>query len=140
MTVKEATEWLSRGYRIKERIKVKQKRIQMWRDLSEVITPMMKAAPTAPSMPSRKVEKYAINIADMEMNIQKEIWALMAVEQEISAAIEKYIEEPAYKELLERRFLCGNTYEQISIGMGYSYRWVLTMKDRAIEEFSKKAC
>lgn len=140
MTIREATEWLSRGYRIRERIKVKQKRIQMWRELAEVITPMMKAVPSMPSMPSRKVEKYAVNIADMEENIQKEIWALMAVEEEISKAIEKYVEEPAYRELLERRFLCGNTWEQISIGMNYSYRWILTMKDRAIEEFASKAC
>ena len=39
------------------------------------------------------------------------------------------------KEILERRYLMGETWEKIAVSMNYNYRWVLRIHGRALNNF-----
>lgn len=66
------------------------------------------------------------------------------LEQERLMAIEKYKEiynqiqtmtDGNEKEILERRYLLGETWEKIAVAMNYNYRWVLRIHGRALSNF-----
>ena len=58
---------------------------------------------------------------------------LISVKRETEAAISQ-VENSTYRELLRRRYLLNERWEQIAVGMGYDYRWVLRLHGRALLE------
>lgn len=42
-----------------------------------------------------------------------------------------------YREVLKRRYLCGQTLERIAVDLCFDYRWVKRLHGRAIVEFQK---
>ncbi|MBQ2016344.1 MAG: hypothetical protein II207_05015 [Clostridia bacterium] len=136
MTYGEAAAWLGRGVRIRARIGDQLARIEKWRSLAESITQTLKDTPPSPSMPSKRIEKYAILIADAESEIEREVWALKCIESEIQAAI-RNMSDPVYAEILTKRYLLGQTWDQIAYQMNYSTRWIMDLKIRAITEIAR---
>lgn len=63
---------------------------------------------------------------------------LIALREDAKARIER-IADGRYREVLTRRYLQGQTFEQVAVGMGYNYRWVQRLLRRAIAEFKKEA-
>lgn len=138
MTYKEAQAWLGRAYRSQERIKAKEIRIRHWTELATSITSTLKDVAVAPSMPGKKVEKYAVEIADIEEEIQEEIWALKRLESEISKAISELIDVPNYAAVLEMRYTSYMRWEEIAVALGYTLRWTMTIHERAVRKFAEK--
>ena len=136
MTYGEAAAWLSRGVRIRARIGDQLARIEKWRGLAESITQTLKDTPPSPSMPSKRTEKYAVLIADAESEIENEVWSLKCVESEIQYAI-RQLHDPVYEEILTKRYLLDQTWDQIAGQMHYSTRWIMDLKIRAISEIAR---
>lgn len=139
MTKQEARKWLGRGYRIRERIKVKARRIQNWHDLATSITSGWQEVAVAPSMPGKKVERYAVEIADMENQIALEIEDLKETEIEIAQAIRRYVDIPNYTVILEMRYTAYMRWEDIAEELHLTTRWVMTLHERALKYFAEKA-
>ena len=66
MTIQEAKDFLNRGYRSRERIKVKEERIDEWIRRAESITAEIKPVASFSSTPSKKVEDAACAIVDLQ--------------------------------------------------------------------------
>ena len=62
---------------------------------------------------------------------------LIAMREEAKAQIEQ-IEDGRCREVLMRRYLQGDSWEYIAVGMGYSFRQVLRIHGAALVEFTKK--
>lgn len=139
MTYSEAKRWLSRGYRIKERIGAKARRIQNWYDLATTITSALKDVAVAPSEPGRKVERYVTEIVDMQNTIEEEIAELKETELEIACALPKYVDVPNYLTVLEMRYTAYMRWEEIADAMGITLRWTMTLHERAVRYFAEKA-
>lgn len=139
MTKQEAKRWLGRGYRTRERIKAKSRRIDNWRDLATSITSAWQEVATAPSMPGKKVERYAVEIADMQLKIAGEIEELKDIECEISEALKTYVDIPNYLVILEMRYLSYMRWEEIAEELHFTVRWVMTLHERAVKYFAEKA-
>lgn len=45
-----------------------------------------------------------------------------------------------YREVLTLRYLNGQSWEQVAVNMGYTYRGVTGLHGKALKEFSKKKC
>lgn len=73
------------------------------------------------------------SLAEYEMEIDDHVDKLIGVKHEIEDAIAG-VENSTYRELLRRRYLCNERWEQIAVGMGYDYRWVLRLHGRALLE------
>lgn len=139
MTKDEAKEFLNRGYQSRIRIRAKKERIENWRRIAESITAAIKPVAAFSSMPSKKVEDCVCNIIELQEEIQEEIDGLVQVEREIGRAITKAVEDPTLRALLEMRYLNYLKWEEIAVRLDVTFRWTMTLHQRALEEFSSKA-
>lgn len=75
------------------------------------------------------LEGYAERIA-------KQWDKLIALREDAKARIEQ-IEDGRYRDVLVRRYLQGQSFEQVAVGMGFDYRWTRRLHGRALGEFQK---
>lgn len=139
MTVQEAKDFLNRGYRSKERIKVKEERIDEWRRRAESITAEIKPVASFSSTPSKKVEDAACAITDLQSEIKAEIYELAAIELEIGRAINQAVTDPTLNALLEMRYLKYLKWEEIAVRLDITFRWTMTLYKKALTIFTESA-
>lgn len=116
--------------RIKDKIELLQQEIWSWRELGEKITPSLTGMPKG-GQDSSKVEQAAVMVCDTESQIAERIVQLTALRQKIEQAIEA-VEDINLQNLLHRRYIQGQTFEQIACEMHYSWQWVHNLHKRAL--------
>ena len=131
MNYSEKVEWLRRYRAALKKEKLLRDELQaLWErsiGCGQALNGMPRAASDGQSLP-RAVE--SIDRARRELECQIDICC--AVQREIVAAIESVPDERD-QEILRRRYLLGETFEQISAKMLLEYRWVRRRHKKAIE-------
>ncbi len=102
--------------------------------VTAALTGMPGAASDGQTLP-RAVE--CIVAAQAELQAQINICG--AVRREIVAVIDQ-IEEERGHEILRRRYLLGQCFEQIAVEMCLEYRWVRRLHKRAVENIRIERC
>lgn len=74
-------------------------------------------------------------IVDLEDDINRDIDALVDLKREMVSVI-KAVADPECQTLLELRFLCFKTWEQIAVEMGYSFQHIYRLRDKAIKQIT----
>jgi DNA-directed RNA polymerase specialized sigma24 family protein len=69
-------------------------------------------------------------LVDTEQRVSAEVAQLCKLETEIACTIDR-MHEP-YRTLLYERYINGKTWEQIAVGMNYSYRQITRMHGAAL--------
>lgn len=128
-------EYLGQAYRIDQRIDSKMEQILSLRMLST------KAGSTISDMPGgsgnlHKMENIICKIVDLENNINDDISSLVDLKVEITKLITG-IENKEHQTLLELRYLCYKTWEQIAVEMGYNVRHIYRLHESAVAQISK---
>ena len=77
---------------------------------------------------------YAARLDDLIRQLEQEKEAAVKQYEEIHTQIHKMRDETE-KEVLIRRYLLGETWEQIAVNMNYNYRWVLRIHGKALKNF-----
>lgn len=129
-----AKDYLSQAYRIDQRINSKIEQVQSLRDLAEKATATLSDVP--PSKGSRNVHRMEDVIAkmmDMESEISADMKRLLNLKHEIVTVI-NCVESPELQTLLELRYLCFKTWEQIAVALHFDLRWVHRLHNRALNE------
>ena len=72
-------------------------------------------------------------IVDLQNEINRDIDRLVDLKRELVAAI-KAVENTEYQTLLEKRYLCFQTWEQIAVDMGYNVRHLYRVHEEALEK------
>ena len=119
-------EYLGQAYRIDHRINSKLEQISSLHDLAT------KATSTISDMPGSATR----NIHRMEDIINKDIDALVDLKMNITHLI-KLVDNHEYQIILEQRYLCFKTWEQISVDMGYSIQHTFRLHDKALKEVGR---
>ena len=70
---------------------------------------------------------------DLENEINTDIDSLIALKREIVSTI-KAVPNLEYQTLLELRYLCFKSWDQIAVKMGYDLRYTHKLHKRALEE------
>lgn len=129
-----AKDYLSQAYRIDQRINSKIEQVQSLRDLAE------KASATLSDVPPRKgtrnvhrMEDVISKMVDLESEINADLTRLINLKHEIVTVI-KCVESPELQTLLELRYLCFKTWEQIAVALHFDLRWVHRLHNRALNE------
>ena len=133
MTIKE---YLSQAYRIDQRINSKLEQVRSLRGLAEKATSTLSDTPCSGNGNKQKIESVIVKIIDLEHEIDEEIDRLVDLKQEIVSLI-KHVKNPEYQTLLELRYLCFRTWEQIAVEMHYELRYLHKLHRRALEICSK---
>lgn len=127
MTAKEYLNQYRNAYR---EIQAKVDQIARLRDLV-MHTTSAPAGDRVQSSPENKLERIVAKIADMEAEVDEEIDRLADKRREVQAVIEK-VPNHAQREVLIRRYMVGQKWEEIAVELDYHYRWVLELHGRAL--------
>ena len=85
-----------------------------------------------------KVSEIVSKIVDMERQVDVEIDALQDIKESVIAVIYS-VKDARLRELLERRYISDQKWEQIAFEMGYDIRWIYRMHGKALCRIQKHA-
>ena len=126
-----AKDFLSQAYRIDQRINSKLEQVQSLRELATKATATLSDVPASGSRKVHSMSDIIDKMIDLEAEINADIDRLVDLKREIVTAI-KRVQNPEHQTLLELRYLCFKTWEQIAVQMGYSIQNSYKMHDRAL--------
>lgn len=128
-----AKEYLQQAYRLDQRINSKIEQVASLNDLATKCTSSLTGMPRNPNHATSTMADAVGKIIDLQAEINRDIDSLVDLKREIVTVI-KAIENPEYQTLLEKRYLCFLTWEQIAVDMGYDLRWLYRIHKRALEQ------
>ena len=126
-----AKEYLGQAYRLDQRINSKLEQVLSLRELTTKATATMSDMPGGGSLNVYKMQDIIGKIVDLENEINADIDKLVDLKREMVTVI-KAVTDPELQTLLELRYLCFKTWEQIAVDMQYSTRNIYKMHDTAI--------
>ena len=126
-----AKEYLGQAYRLDQRINSKLEQVLSLRELTTKATATMSDMPGGGSRNVYKMQDIISKIVDLENEINADIDKLVDLKREMVMVI-KAVTDPELQTLLELRYLCFKTWEQIAVDMQYSTRNIYKLHDTAI--------
>jgi hypothetical protein len=130
LTVKE---YLSQAYRIDQRISSKILQVQSLRDLATKATATLSDMPRNPSPNFHRMEDFITKAMDLESEINEDLKTLIDLKREVVTII-KCVERTELQTILEMRYLCFETWEEIAVALHYDLRHIHRLHGRALEE------
>lgn len=127
-----AKEYLSQAYRIDQRINSKLEQIVSLRALATKATSTLSDTPPSGTRNINSMEGIIVKMVDLEDEINRDIDILVDLKREIMEIIKK-INNPEQQTLLELRYLCFKTWEQIAVDMGYSMQHLFRIHDKILK-------
>lgn len=128
-----AKEYLSQARYLDNRIKSKLLQIDSLNELATRCTPSYSDMPKSPNREGSRMESAILDIIELEDEISKDVVELVALKKEIVEVI-KQVGNTEYQTLLEERYLCFITWEQIAVDMGYELRYIHKLHGKALDE------
>lgn len=131
-----AREYLGKVYRIDQRINAKLEQIEVLNTLATKATTTLTDMPRCKSRNESRKENTIIKIIDLQNEINDDIDELVDLKSEITKTIKK-IGNLEYQMLLEYRYLCFRSWEQISVDLEYSIQHTFRLHGNALKEIDK---
>jgi len=127
-----AREYLSQAYRIDQRINSKLEQVESLNLLATKATSTLTSMPRNPNRATSTMADAITKIIDLQEEINCDIDCLVDLKREIVSII-KSIDNTEYQTLLEKRYLCFLTWEQIAVDMSYSIHHLYKMHNAALD-------
>lgn len=127
-----AKEFLNQAYLLDQRIRSKTEQIESLNQLSTSCTAVLTGMPHNPSKSASPMADAVTKIIDLENEIARDMDELVEIKREIVEVI-KAVDDVILRTLLEKRYLCGETWEEITIALNCNRRWTFRLHDRALE-------
>ena len=128
-------EYLSQAYHLDKRINAKINQVVSLNELATKCTSTITGMPHAQSKSTSTMADTIAKIINLENEINADIDRLVDLKREITNAINT-VHNPNHKTLLELRYLCFESWEQIAIGMNYSIENIFVLHRKALKSFS----
>lgn len=127
-----AKEYLGQAYRLDQRINSKLEQVASLNELAMKCTSTLTGMPRNPNRGISTMADAVGKIVDLQAEINRDIDQLVDLKREMVRLI-KAVNNTEYQTLLELRYLCFKTWEQIAVDMGYNVRHVYRLHDEAVE-------
>jgi hypothetical protein len=127
-----AKEYLNQACYSDQQINNKLEQIESLRDMATRATSTIPDVPPSGTRNFHSMESIIVKMVDLEHEINSDLGELVAIKHEIFRVI-KLIDSKEQQTLLEKRFLCFGTWEQIAVAMGCSIQNVYKLRDKAVE-------
>jgi len=127
--------YLAQAFWLDQRINSKIAQVASLRDLASKVTSTVTDMPRSATPNTHRMEDIIIKIFALEEEINADIDALVDLKREMVRLI-KAVDNVECQILLEQRYLCFKTWEQIAVDMGYNVRHVYRLHDEAVEKIS----
>ena len=126
-------EYLGQAYRLDQRINSKIEQVASLNELATKCTSTLTGMPRNPSPSVSPMADAVCKIIDLQAEINRDIDRLVDLKREIVTLI-KAVRSTEYRTLLEKRYLCFKTWEQIAVDMGYSIQHIYRLREKAYKE------
>lgn len=128
-----AKEYLSQALHLDHRIDSKIEQIASLNALATKCTSAITGMPHNPSPSQSTMADAVCKIIDLQELLKKDLSALVDLKREIMGVING-IENDEYKTVLEKRYLCFLSWEQIAVDLHYSMEYAFKIHKRALEK------
>ena len=108
------------------------------RTLATKATSTLSDTPPSGTRNVHRMEDIIVKIIEMENEINRDIDNLVDLKREMVSVI-KAVTDPEYQTILELRYLCFKSWEQIAVDMNYSIQHIYRLRDRALNEITPPA-
>lgn len=126
-----SNEYLRQAYRLDQRINSKLEQVASLNELAMKCTSTLTGMPRNPNRGTSTMADAVSKIVDLQAEINRDIDRLVDLKREMVRLI-KAVDNTEYQTLLELRYLCFKTWEQIAVDMGYNVRHVYRLHDEAV--------
>ena len=126
-----AKEYLNQAFRIDQRINSKLEQIESLRTLLTKTSSTLSDMPKNPNKSRSRTEDLIIKIMMIEDEIKADIDKLVSLKKDVSDVINA-VEPVECRMLLELRYLCFHTWEDIAAEMNYTVRNVHLLHSKAL--------
>lgn len=106
------------------------------RAMAERITPNYSGSGGGSHQTGDRLGETVAKIIDAEAEIDEKIGLMMATQREVVAVINA-VPDARMREILSRRYISGQKFEEIAVTMNYDYRWITRLHGRALQEVQK---
>ena len=127
-----AKEYLLQARYLDNRIASKREQIQNLNDLATKCTSTWSDMPRSQNTGRSRMADCVIQIIDLENEISADMLQLINLKREITETINK-VKNDEYKTILEKRYLCWLTWEQIAVDLNYSVMHIHRMHGEALK-------
>lgn len=133
MSTTAVKKYLSQARYLDMRIDSKIQQITSLNELAAKCTATLTGMPRNPNHGTSTMADAVAKIVDLQVEINHDIEELVDLKKGITGVI-KSVSNPEYQTILEKRYLCFLSWEQISVDMNYSMQYTFRMHDRALAE------
>lgn len=131
-----AKEFLNQAHLLDQRIKSKSEQIQSLNELATKCTATLTGMPRNPNHGGSTMADAVCKIIDLQNEIATDMDRLVQIKKDIVDVIAK-VDDVKFRILLEKRYLCGETWEEITVSLYHNRRWVFRLHDKALDEVQK---
>ncbi|MBO7275258.1 MAG: hypothetical protein J6V15_02675 [Clostridia bacterium] len=135
MTRDEKKEYLRRYMRINREIDRLLAEKERWKDLALKVTPTYSDMPKGSHSGADRVQNAIEKIDEIERMIDEKIDTLVDLRKEIEVILAQ-IRSERTRTILERRYIDGQTIEQIAAAEHLEERWVRRLCNKAIDKLT----
>jgi len=128
-------EYLLQARYLDERIHSKIQQIESLNELATSCCAVINDMPGNPNKGGAKMADAVIKIVSLQEEINQDINALVELKHQIMSVINA-VPNVEYQTLLEKRYLCFVTWEQIAVDMSYSMQHIHRMHSAALKEIT----
>lgn len=126
-----AKEYLGQAYRLDQRIDAKIAQVSSLNDLATKCTATLNGMPRNPNRGGSAMADAVVKIISLQNEINEDIDKLVDLKREMVTLI-KRVNDTEYQTLLEKRYLCFMTWEQIAVDMNYSIHHLYKIHNAAL--------
>ena len=126
-----AKEYLSQARTLDMRIKSKLQQIESLNELATSCTVVYSDMPRNPNHGGSKVERAVLKIIEVEESLKRDINELVDLKKQIMETVQA-VSDVELQTLLEKRYLCFLSWENIAVEMHYSIQHIYRMHDKAL--------
>lgn len=130
-----AKEYLLQAKFLDMRINSKIQQVEALNDLATSTSSVLTGMPRNPNKATSKMADAVAKIVDLQAEINHDIDELVDLKKAISYTI-KAVPSPELQTLLEKRYLCFQSWEIIAVDMNYSMQHLFRLHDKALKEIT----
>jgi len=126
-----AKEYLNQAYRLDQRIKSKQEMIASLNDLATSCSATMTGMPRNPNSGGSRMADAVVKIIGLQEEIAADMERLVDLKADIVMSINA-VDSVDHRLVLEKRYLCGKTWPEVAVDLGYKMRRMYDIHDEAL--------
>ena len=131
-----AKDFLNQAFLIDQRIRSKSEQIRTLNEIATSCSATLTGMPRNPNRGGSRMADAVCKMIDLENEIARDMDRLIEVKREIVTVINA-VDDVVLRTLLEKRYLCGATWEEISVDLCFNRRWTFRLHDKALEAIQK---